>query len=232
MKIYSVKISDISKEKLNELCLLIDYNKRYKIEKYVNKKDKIMAVIGEILIRTIIVENLKISNKYIRFNKNQYGKPFLEGYPNFCFNISHSGAYVLCGVDDSPIGIDVEEVKHIEYEEIAKFFFPIKEFEYIVNQDLKFKLDRFYEIWTLKESYIKCCGQGLSIPLKSFCIEVDQYKNIKVISNNEYKEHTLKLLDIELGYKVAVCSLSREISNNIIRLNQNCLISKYIGFNL
>lgn len=232
MKIYSVKISDISKEKLNELCLLIDYNRRHKIEKYVNKKDKIMAVIGEILIRTIIVENLKISNKYIRFNKNQYGKPFLEGYPNFCFNISHSGAYVLCGVDDSPIGIDVEEVKHIEYEEIAKFFFPTKEFEYIVNQDLKFKLDRFYEIWTLKESYIKCCGQGLSIPLKSFCIEVDQYKNIKVISNNEYKEHTLKLLDIELGYKVAICSLSREISNNIIRLNQNCLISKYIGFNL
>lgn len=232
MKIYSVKISDISKEKLNELCLLIDYNRRHKIEKYVNKKDKIMAVIGEILIRTIIVENLKISNKYIRFNKNQYGKPFLEGYPNFCFNISHSGAYVLCGVDDSPIGIDVEEVKHIEYEEIAKFFFPTKEFEYIVNQDLKFKLDRFYEIWTLKESYIKCCGQGLSIPLKSFCVEVDQYKNIKVISNNEYKEHTLKLLDIELGYKVAICSLSREISNNIIRLNQNCLISKYIGFNL
>lgn len=54
----------------------------------------------------------------------------------------------------------------------------------------------------------------------------------KGIINNEYKEHTFKLFDIELDYKVAVCSLNKEISNNIIGLDQNCLISKYIGFNL
>lgn len=231
MEIYSVKISDISEEILNELCLLIDSEKKCKVEKFVNKKDKIRTVIGEILIRTIIVENLKISNKYIRFNKNQYGKPYLKEYPNFNFNISHSGDYVLCAIDDKPIGVDVEEVKPIECEEIAKNFFTAKEFNYIVNQDLKFQLDRFYEIWTLKESYIKCCGQGLSIPLKSFSIEVNQYEIIKVIGNNEYKEHTFKLFDIELGYKVAVCSLNKEISNNIIGLDQNCLLSKYIGFN-
>ncbi|EQB86584.1 hypothetical protein M918_13340 [Clostridium sp. BL8] len=206
--------------------------KNIKIKKFINKKDKIRTLIGEILIRTIIVENLKINNRYIRFNKNQYGKPYLKEYPSFNFNISHSGEYVLCAVDDKPIGIDVEEVKPIECEEIAKNFFETKEFEYIINQDLKFQLDRFYEIWTLKESYIKCCGQGLSIPLKSFSIEVNQYENIKVIGNNEYKEHTFKLFDIELGYKVAVCSLNKEISKNIIRLDQNCLISKYIGSNL
>lgn len=38
-------------------------------------------------------------------------------------------------------------------------------------------MDRFYEIWTLKESYIKCRGQRLSIPLTSFFVEVDKYKN-------------------------------------------------------
>lgn len=232
MEIYAVKILNISEEELGKLCLLFDSDKKYKVEKFVNKKDKIRTVIGEILIRTIIVENLKIDNKDIRFKKNQYGKPYLKDYQNFNFNISHSGDYVLCVIDNKFIGIDVEEVKHIEYEEISKNCFAIKEFEYIVNQDLKFQLDRFYEIWTLKESYIKCCGQGLSIPLKAFSIEIDQYENIKVISNNEYKEHTFKLFDIELGYKVAVCSLNKEISNNIIRLDQNCLISEYIGFNL
>lgn len=84
----------------------------------------------------------------------------------------------------------------------------------------------------MKESYIKCFGQGLSIPLKSFSIEVDEYKNIKVISNNKYKEHIFKLFDIELGYKVAVCSLNKEISINTIRLDQNCLISKYIELSI
>ncbi|WP_241401874.1 4'-phosphopantetheinyl transferase superfamily protein [Clostridium beijerinckii] len=56
-----------------------------------------------------------------------------------------------------------------------------------IAQDLKFQLDMFYEIWTLKESFIKCCGQGLSRSLKLLSIEIDKFKNIKVISNSEYK---------------------------------------------
>lgn len=232
MEIYVAKISDINEEDLNELCLLIDSEKKCKVEKFINKKDKIRTLIGEILIRTIIIECLKIDNRHIKFNKNQYGKPYLKGYPNFNFNISHSGEYVLCAIDDKPIGIDVEEVKHIEFEDIGKNFFTEKEFQYIANKDSKSKLDRFYEIWTLKESYIKCCGQGLSIALNSFSIEINKYKNIKMISNNENREHTFKLFDIELGYKVAICSLNKEISNNIIRLDQNFLINKYIRFNI
>ncbi len=81
MEIYIVKVSDIGEEKLNKLCLLIDLEKKYKIKKFINKKDKIRTIIGEILIRTIIVQKLKISNKYIEFNKNQYGKPYLKDHP-------------------------------------------------------------------------------------------------------------------------------------------------------
>jgi len=231
MEIYVAKILDINEENLNELCLLIDSEKKCKVEKFINKKDKIRTLIGEILIRTIIIENLKIDNRHIRFNKNQYGKPYLKEYPNFNFNLSHSGDYVLCAIDDKPIGVDIEEIKHMAFKEIAKNFFTTKEFQYIVMEDSKFQLDRFYEIWTLKESYIKCCGQGLTMPLKSFSIEIDQYENIKIISSNENRGHTFKLFDIELGYKVAVCSLNKEISNNIIRLDQNFLISKYMRFN-
>ncbi len=232
MDIYVVKILDISEEILNYLCMLIDSEKKNKVKKYLNKKDKIRALIGEILIRTIIVKKLKINNKYIKFNKNQYGKPYLKDYPEFNFNVSHSGEYVLCAVDNKSLGIDVEEIKPIECNEIAKNFFTTKEAAYIISQDLKIQLNRFYEIWTLKESYIKCCGQGMSIPLNSFSIEVDQYENIKVFSNNEYKEHTFKLLDVDLGYKASICSLNKEISNNITRLEQKTLIDKYISFNL
>jgi 4'-phosphopantetheinyl transferase len=80
--------------------------------------------IYDVKVSDICEEKLKIDNKYIRINKNQYGKPYLKEYPNFNFNISHSGEYVLCAVDDKSIGIDVEEEgKHIDYEEIAKNFF-------------------------------------------------------------------------------------------------------------
>lgn len=230
MKIYAVKVSDIKEDKLNELCLLVDEEKKNKIKKFINKKDKIRSLIAEILIRTIIIENLKINNKYIKFNKKKHGKPYLENYSNFNFNISHSGEYVLCGIDDKDIGVDVEEIKNINIIEIAQNYFTTKEFEYIINCDVEFQLNRFYEMWTLKESYIKCSGQGLSIPLASFSVEVDKYKNIKVVRNNEYEEHTFKLFDIDLDYKLAVCSLNGKIPNNIMMLDQDELINKYIKF--
>ncbi|MEG0308500.1 MAG: 4'-phosphopantetheinyl transferase superfamily protein [Clostridium sp.] len=232
MEIYAVKISDISQEELDNLSLLTHLEKRCKIEKFINKKDKVRTLIGEILIKTIIFQQLRIRNIHITFEKNQYGKPYLKGYPKFNFNISHSGDFVVCAIDDKPIGIDVEQVKNIEYKEVAESFFSVSEFDYIVKEDLNLKLNKFYEIWTLKESYIKCCAQGLSIPLKSFSIDIDQYQNIKVIIDNENKKHVFKRFDIGSGYKMAVCSLNKEISNNIIMLDQNSLINNYFKFTL
>lgn len=227
MKIYAVKVLDISEEKLDKLCLLIDSEKRCKIEKFINEEDKIRTLIGNMLISTIVVEELSIRNKHISFEKNQYGKPYLKGYPKFNFNISHSGDFVVCAIDDKPIGIDIEEVKYIEYEDIAKRFFTVSEFNYIVKQDLDIQLSKFYEIWTLKESYIKCCGQGLSIPLKSFSIDIDQYENIKGIINNKHKEHIFKRFNIDSNYKMAVCSVNKEISKDIVEIDQNVLIDGY-----
>lgn len=228
MKIYAIKILDISKEKLDKLCLLIDSEKKYKIEKFINRKDKVRALIGEILIRTIIVQELGIRNKNIAFEKNKYGKPYLKEYQQFNFNLSHSGDFVVCAIDDKSIGIDIEEVRYIKYEEIAKSFFTISEFDYIVRNDSDIQLSKFYEIWTLKESYIKCCGQGLTIPLKSFSIDMDEYGNVKAITDNERNEYIFKRFDMGLDYKIAVCSLNKKISKNILMINQNSLINNYL----
>jgi len=225
MKIYALKIIDISKEELDKLCSFIDLEKKCKIKKFSEKKDMIRTLMGEILIRTIINRELDSSNKHIKFEKNKYGKPYLKEYPKFNFNISHSGDFVICAIDNKPIGIDIEEKKHIEYEEIAKNFFDISEFDYIVNQDLNIQLSKFYEIWTLKESYIKCCGQGLSMPLNSFSVDMDQYENIKVIIKNKYMKHTFKKFNIGSSYKMAVCSLNKKIPNNIIIIDQSILIN-------
>ncbi|MBO1685685.1 MULTISPECIES: 4'-phosphopantetheinyl transferase family protein [Clostridium] len=227
METYAIKILDINDEQLNELSLIIDLEKRIKIKKFINKKDKIRTIIGEILIRTIIIKELSIGNERIKFRKNLYDKPYLKDHTEFNFNISHSGDYVVCVIDSKPVGIDIEEIKHIDYKEISKCFFTVREFDYIINQNLNIQLSKFYTIWTLKESYIKCCGQGLSISLNSFSLDIDRYENAKVIINNEPKEHSFRIFDIEPGYKMAVCSLNKEIPNNIININQHNLIKNY-----
>jgi len=230
MKIYVTKTSDINNERLDDLGLFISLEKKSKIKRFSNKKDKIRALIGELLIRTVIAEKLGIKNKNIIFNKNQYGKPYLKDYENFNFNISHSGDFVVCAIDDKPIGIDIEQVKHMEYEDIAKIFFLASEFEYIAKADLCSRIKKFYEIWTLKESYIKCCGQGLSMPLKSFSINMDRYENIKVVTNTKFNEFSLNLIYIDSDYKMAVCTTNETISKEIIMIEQNDLINNYLKF--
>ncbi|MCS4470408.1 4'-phosphopantetheinyl transferase superfamily protein [Clostridium botulinum] len=89
-------------------------------------------------------------------------------------------------------------------------------------------MSKFYKIWTLKESYIKCCGQGLSIPLKSFSIDIDKNKSIKMLNDNNHNGYIFKSFDIDLHYKMAVCSLSKRISRNTIMIDQNSLINRYL----
>lgn len=57
---------------MDNICLLIDIEKTCRIQKFINRKDKIRTLIAEILVRTIIIEKLNISNNYIMFGRNQY----------------------------------------------------------------------------------------------------------------------------------------------------------------
>ncbi|MBU3102831.1 4'-phosphopantetheinyl transferase family protein [Clostridium gasigenes] len=232
MNVYAVKISDISEEKIDKVCILIDPKKRYKIEKLINKKDKIRTLIGEILIRTLIIKELGITNRNITFEKTEFGKPYLKTHCKFQFNISHSGDFVVCVIDDNPIGIDIEEIKEIEYKEISKNLFTLSEFEYIVKNNSKTSLSKFYDIWTLKESYIKCLGEGLVKLLKSFCINLDNDGDIKIGTQNEGKDYMFNRVDIDINYKCAIYSLNKEISNSVTMINQNSLISEYLKISI
>ncbi|MBE6083174.1 MAG: 4-phosphopantetheinyl transferase family protein [Tissierellaceae bacterium] len=127
----------------------------------------------------------------------------------------------------TPLGIDIEAVKCIEYKDIAQNFFTEREFNYIVKQESDIQLSKFYEIWTLKESYMKCTGKGFSILLKSFSVYMDEYEDIRVIDDNQNENCIFKIFDISMDYKMAVCSLNREISDNIIVIDQNSLINNY-----
>jgi 4'-phosphopantetheinyl transferase len=223
MKIYAVKTLDISEENMQKLCLLIADENRQRIARFFHKQDKIRTLIGEILIRKIITEQLGIRNDEIVFAKNSYGKPYLQNCRQFYFNISHSEDFMACAIDNQPVGIDVEQVKHIDdYRRIAERYFTESELAYITKTGCD-NLGRFYEIWTAKESYIKCRGKGLSIPLKSFSIEINR-GNIQAILDDEQNQFLFKQLAVDTGYKITVCSLGGDIPDDPIMIRQNSLL--------
>lgn len=67
-------------------------------------------------------------------------------------------------------GVDVEDLKrstNTAYEDICRYF-STREIEDLLELPEKQKKQRFFDYWTLKESYIKARGMGLSIPLDKF----------------------------------------------------------------
>ena len=68
------------------------------------------------------------------------------------------------------------------------------------------KRQRFHEIWTIKEAYLKNIGIGLRKPLNSFEIDLSG-KSPKIIDNPGYAILQMKL---DSMYVIAVCADVRD----------------------
>jgi 4'-phosphopantetheinyl transferase len=172
------------------LSALVSREKQERISRFRHVRDAQSTLLGDLLIRSELCARTGLRNSELEFSINPYGKPFLKGYPHIHFNISHTAGYIACAIDNEPVGIDIEQVKTV-YHDIADRFFAEDEKQYIYSGQEG--PERFFEVWTKKESYIKREGKGLSIPLPSFSVfEIAKTKEIffhPVFSNSEVLCH-------------------------------------------
>ena len=208
--LYAINISDIKYyDKVLSCISKISPERRMRLTKYKFDIDKIRCILGELLLLYILKKHCRIEYDVITFNYNKYGKPMLVNYPEIHFNISHSGPWVLCGVSEKTIGIDIEGGSTVDILLIAERFFSEKEYSYVLDSNnMK---DTFYQIWTLKECYIKCIGTGLSTPIASFQFEINQ--NSISISRTNVQQLNYKFLSIKMcdEYYVGICSTEDEL---------------------
>ena len=108
----------------------------------------------------MLFEGLQVTGYGLRdFVYNEHGKPFLPNGP--FFSISHCKEGIAVAIDDHPIGIDIEAIRHADDDLIAR---TMNEFEQskIKNQKSKIESDReFTRLWTQKEAIVKAQGVGI-----------------------------------------------------------------------
>jgi 4'-phosphopantetheinyl transferase len=128
------------------------------------------------------------------FRANQHGKPAVARPAAFRavrFNISHTGGLIVCVVTRAgEIGIDVEETsREVDIAQIARHFFSADEQAHLSTLSAKQRKSRFFELWVLKEAYLKGRGTGLSRSPEQFSIRWDSEANPLSIGNWQLALH-------------------------------------------
>lgn len=158
-----------------------DYDRRLYIEGCFNKYMDFLEKSGDY---KLVVAN----------GKNN--KPYFKDYPEIRFSVSHSGDLALLAIGNTEIGIDIEKIRELDYNALAKRYYTDGEVAQINS------LDDYFKVWTRKEAFLKLSAEGLSGLTKC-----DTSKPLTFEGDNI----TFKNVDIFEGYVCTIAAPEQEI---------------------
>ena len=194
MYIYYDNINNYSLKEYQNFYSLLTTKDKNKIDKIINKSKQKQCILSKIILKNIIEEKYHLVYQNLVFRHNKYGKPYID---NINFNISHSHDYVIVGLSNNNIGIDIEKIRKINLN-IAKQFCTKNEYDYIMNSSNKYY--SFWQIYTLKEAYFKMIGKDLSnmknieFIIKDNQITINNHKKINIISSDDIRDYIYSII--------------------------------------
>jgi 4'-phosphopantetheinyl transferase len=145
--------------------------------RFVFERDRHQYLVCRGLIRYTLSRYAPVAPADWQFSYNNYGRP--EVLRGLCdlplrFNLSHTrGMGVLAITLSQDIGVDVEDTNRGDVGiHIADRYFSPREVADLRALPASQQPRTFFDYWTLKESYIKGRGMGLSLPLDKFSFEL------------------------------------------------------------
>ena len=100
-----------------------------------------------------------------------HGKPYLKEYPLIHFNISHCMGLAVLAIGDCTVGIDAECVRPYR-EPLLKRVLSDAELRQMKEAGESEREELFFRFWTLKESYVKAVGCGITVPLQDISFQI------------------------------------------------------------
>ena len=142
---------DCLRPHLGEAARLLPAERYEKLVRYRQEEDRLRCFASSLLLQKA-AQGRSISY-------NEAGKPLVEG---LFFNLSHIGDYVVLAEADGPVGVDIEEM--VPYGDWVRAALAAREYEWMLRgKDERERQERFYRLWTRKESLVKCEGRGFAL---------------------------------------------------------------------
>jgi 4'-phosphopantetheinyl transferase len=138
-------------------------------------EDRDAFLAARALERTVLAAVVGTAPNTLALEPDRHGKPRLRqpATPRtLSFNLSHTRRLVAFAVAwDREIGLDIEEVRRAPLEVAERYFAP-PEIAALDALDRPARQQAFFMLWTLKESFLKAIGVGLTMPLSSFAVRL------------------------------------------------------------
>ncbi len=186
--------ADFDADQLQDRCVdWLTQEELARYERFQIAKRRKEYLLGTMLLRTVLSEYASPNPEQWQFTRNAYGKPAIGENlvrQGIFFNLSHSGNRLVLAVSRHPeTGVDIEQSNRARrIERIAGRYFSKPEIDAMLKLDRNERLTRFYELWTLKESYIKARGMGLALSLQQFGFELDSQNAIGFFTASELND--------------------------------------------
>lgn len=151
---------------------LLSHYRRDKVIRYRFDRGKWLSAGAGLLLDNMLMEH-GLRERDMQYVEGEHGKPALADHPDLHFNLSHSGTLVACALGGHPVGVDVQTIVNPS-PGLVNYTLDEREIAHLEAQaDDENKSLYFTKLWTLKESYAKATGTGLTHSFPSFAIEAD-----------------------------------------------------------
>ncbi|MEQ1649258.1 MAG: 4'-phosphopantetheinyl transferase superfamily protein [Hyphomicrobiaceae bacterium] len=134
-------------------------------------------------LREILAAYVSVPPDQLRFDLGSHGKPELTVSTTSApfFNLSHTGALAALAVSPThPLGVDIEAERDVT-DNLAERYFAREEIEALALMPEAEARAAFFRCWTRKEAVVKAAGDGLSMPLTSFVVDVTDTDEMPLI---------------------------------------------------
>ena len=181
-QIYSLRVGDVhvwmaqpnrccQPELMSTYLAWLDEQERSRYDRFRFPQHRHEYLVAHALLRSSLSRYGACEPGEWMFSTNPYGRPEIQegsGQPPLRFNLSHTDGLVVCAITQSAaVGVDVECMARTgDLSAIAELSFAPEELAELNLLAGRAWSQRFFNLWTLKEAYVKAQGKGLSMPLR------------------------------------------------------------------
>ena len=182
-------MEECTDEAVQQMLPLVSAQRREQALRYKHTLGRFCCLKSWLMLYELLDEGMR--GLMDKWEYNEHGKPSFHLSPltsHLYFSISHCKEGIAVAVDETPIGVDIEAIRHVDNDLIERVMLSREREE--INKASE--PDRaFTRLWTQKEAVVKAQGTGIT----SF--EQLQYLLLPALDPDSTRPHILQTFEKE-----------------------------------